>query len=158
MWTWTKSTEKITIFMKSTFHYYFWRVSFPFWWTLDSLCSLCCFCNFLYLLFFVLSFLYRHIAPLDLLLILRLVRDLLQLVFSSDGGWKSERRLDEFQREDPHVSVEAVLGDLQGSAAWRRHQLLLLQDEDVVGLLAGLDGVKIKNTCKFISNLKFIWN
>lgn len=63
-------------------------------------------------------------------------------MFSFDGSGKSQRRLDEVQREDAHVSIKAVLGHLQGSAARTRHQLLFLQYEDVVGLLAGLEGVK----------------
>ncbi|KAA8581305.1 hypothetical protein FQN60_002886 [Etheostoma spectabile] len=72
------------------------------------------------------------------------------LVLALDGSCKSERRLDEIQRENAHVSVETVLGDLQGPAAGARHQLLLLQNEDVVGFLAGLGGVKA--TCSVFTS------
>lgn len=78
----------------------------------------------------------RHLA----LLAFRLAGDLPQLVLALNGSGEGQRRLDEIQREDSHVSVEAVLGHLQGPAAGARHQLLLLQDQDVVGFLAGLEG------------------
>lgn len=61
-------------------------------------------------------------------------------MFAFEGSGERQGRLGEVQREDAHVSVEAILGDLQGPAAGTRHQLLLLQDQDVVGLLAGLEG------------------
>lgn len=104
---------------------------------LNSSWSLC----FGGLLLLTLFLLHRCTGRL-VLLVFRLGVDLPQLVLALEGSRESEWWLDEIQREDAHVSVEAVLCHLQGPAAGTRHQLLLLQDEDVVGFLAGLERVK----------------
>ncbi|KAG7222293.1 hypothetical protein INR49_027297, partial [Caranx melampygus] len=70
----------------------------------------------------------------------RLVGDLPPLVFAFYRRCEGERGLDEVQREDAHVSIKAVLCHLQRPAAGTRHQLLLLQNEDVVGFLTRLEG------------------
>lgn len=95
-------------------------------------------------------------AHLLLLLALDLGVDLPQTVLPFGRRGEGERRLDEVQREDAHVAVEAVLGHLQRAPPGAAHQLLLLQDEDVVGLLAGLQRAVSQNrTCIYtrVSNL-----
>lgn len=96
----------------------------------------CCCRRFLHFLFF--TFILLHRVALNPLLGLRLHGDLPQLDFAFEGGRERQGRLEEVQGEDAHVAVEAVFGDLQGPASGTRHQLLLLQNQDVVRLLAGL--------------------
>lgn len=120
-----------------------WAGSFLFWWVFlfchvvfnRSWC-LCCLGRFLLLHFFLLC---RGLLGL---LVLLFGVHFPQFVLAFDGRWEGERRFDEIQREDAHVAVEAVLGHLQRPATRTRHQLLLLEDEDVVGFLAGLERVK----------------
>lgn len=94
---------------------------------------LCCFGSFLFLHFFLLC------CGLLPLLVFLFGVNFPQFVLALDGGRERERRFDEIQREDAHISIEAVLCHLQRSTTGTRHQLLLLQDDDVVGFLAGLE-------------------
>lgn len=102
----------------------------------NSSWCLCCFGSFLFLHFFHLC-----CGLLGILIFLFGV-NFPQFVLALDGRWERERWFDEIQREDAHISIEAVLSHLQRSTAGTRHQLLLLQDENVVGFLAGLERVK----------------
>lgn len=76
-----------------------------------------------------------------------LLLHLLQFGLAFAVGGEGERGLAELQWEDAYIAIEAVLGHLQVALPGTRRELAVLQDEDVVGLLAGLGEENISRGC-----------
>lgn len=67
------------------------------------------------------------------------ILDLLEPGFALWRNGESERVLVELKWEDSHISIKAVLGNLQIPFSWASYQFPVLQDQNVVCFLACLE-------------------